>query len=58
VRVVHQRVAAIDAQAKRVRLADGADVPHDRLIGSPDIEVRWGAVERYDEAASARMPHG
>jgi hypothetical protein len=56
--MVHQRVAAIDAQAKRVRLADGADVPHDRLIGSPDIEVRWGAVERYDEAASARMPHG
>ncbi|MFN6953271.1 MAG: FCSD flavin-binding domain-containing protein [Acetobacteraceae bacterium] len=58
VRVVHQRAAAIDPQAKRVRLADGADVPYDRLVVSPGIDLRWGAIERYDEAASARMPHG
>ena len=58
VRMVHQRAAAIDAQAKRVRLADGADVPYDRLIVSPGIDLRWGSIERYDEAASARMPHG
>ncbi|MFN8980978.1 MAG: FCSD flavin-binding domain-containing protein [Alphaproteobacteria bacterium] len=58
VRMVHQRAAAIDAGAKRVRLMDGADVPYDRLIVSPGIDLRWGAIERYDEAASARMPHG
>jgi NADPH-dependent 2,4-dienoyl-CoA reductase/sulfur reductase-like enzyme len=58
VRVVHQRAEAVDPQAKRVRLADGAQVPYDRLIVSPGIDLRWGAIEGYDEAASARMPHG
>ncbi len=58
VRVVHQSVTAVDAAAKRVRLADGAEVPYDRLVMSPGIDLRWGAIEGYDEAASARMPHG
>jgi sulfide dehydrogenase [flavocytochrome c] flavoprotein subunit len=57
VRLVHQRAAAIDPQGKRVRLADGAEVPYDRLVVSPGIDLRWGAIEGYDEAASARMPH-
>ncbi|MCZ8140992.1 MAG: FCSD flavin-binding domain-containing protein [Acetobacteraceae bacterium] len=58
VRVVHQSVVAVDAAAKQVRLADGAQVPYDRLIMSPGIDLRWGAIEGYDEAASERMPHG
>jgi len=58
VRVVHQGVTAIDPAARRVRLADGADVPYDRLVVSPGIDLRWGAIQGYDEAASARMPHG
>jgi len=58
VRVVHQSAAAIDPAAKQVRLGDGAVVPYDRLIVSPGIDLRWGAIEGYDEAASARMPHG
>ena len=58
VRVVHQSVTAVDAARKRVRLADNAEVPYDRLIMSPGIDLRWGAIEGYDEAASARMPHG
>ena len=58
VRVVHQAAAAVDAGAKRVRLADGSQVPYDKLIVSPGIDLRWGAIEGYDEAASARMPHG
>ena len=58
VRVVHQSVVTVDAAAKQVRLADGAQVPYDRLIMSPGIDLRWGAIEGYDEAASERMPHG
>jgi len=58
VRIVHQRATAVDAGQRRVRLADGAEVPYDRLIMSPGIDLRWGAIEGYDEAASARMPHG
>jgi NADPH-dependent 2,4-dienoyl-CoA reductase/sulfur reductase-like enzyme len=58
VRVVHQAASGVDADARRVRLADGAEVPYDKLIMSPGIDLRWGAVEGYDEAASERMPHG
>lgn len=58
VRVVHAAAAAVDPQAKRVRLADGAELPYDRLVMSPGIDLRWGAIEGYDEAASERMPHG
>ena len=57
VRVVHQSVVAVDAAAKQVRLADGAQVPYDRLIMSPGIDLRWGAIEGYDEAAAQIMPH-
>lgn len=58
VRVVHDSATALDPQGKTVRLANGAAVAFDRLIVSPGIELRWGAIEGYDEAASARMPHG
>jgi len=58
VRVVHQGAVSVDPATKRVRLADGAEVAYDRLIVSPGIDLRWGAIEGYDEAASARMPHG
>jgi NADPH-dependent 2,4-dienoyl-CoA reductase/sulfur reductase-like enzyme len=58
VRVVHAEARAVDPAARQVRLADGAAVPYDRLIMSPGIDLRWGAIEGYDAAASERMPHG
>lgn len=58
VRVVHAEAAGVDADARQVRLADGSRVPYDRLVVSPGIDLRWNAIEDYDEAASARMPHG
>jgi NADPH-dependent 2,4-dienoyl-CoA reductase/sulfur reductase-like enzyme len=58
VRVVNDEVAAVDTAGRSVRLANGSPVPYDRLIMSPGIDLRWGAVEGYTEQASARMPHG
>ena len=57
VRVVHDWAAGIDANARSVRLAGGQTLTYDRLILSPGIALRWGAVEGYDEAASQVMPH-
>jgi len=57
VRVIHDRAAAIDAAAKRVRLQGGEALPYDRLIVSPGVDIRWNAIEGYDEAAAERMPH-
>jgi NADPH-dependent 2,4-dienoyl-CoA reductase/sulfur reductase-like enzyme len=57
VTVVHDRAAAVDPAARTVRLAGGATLAYDRLILAPGIALRWGGIEGYDEAASARMPH-
>jgi NADPH-dependent 2,4-dienoyl-CoA reductase/sulfur reductase-like enzyme len=57
VKVVHASAEAVDADARVVRLAGGAQIPYDRLIMSPGIDLRWNAIDGYDEAASAIMPH-
>ncbi|UPY37370.1 NAD(P)/FAD-dependent oxidoreductase [Sediminicoccus sp. KRV36] len=57
VRVVHDWAAGIDAGQRQVRLAGGETLAYDRLILSPGIALRWGALEGYDEAAAEHMPH-
>lgn len=57
VRVVHDWAAGIDPAARRVRLQGGETLAYDRLILSPGIAIRWGALEGYDEAAAELMPH-
>ena len=47
----------VDPNARSVTLADGAQVPYDRLVLAPGIDIRWNAVAGYDQAASAQMPH-
>lgn len=48
---------AVDAQARSVTLADGTRLPYDRLVLAPGIDIRWGALSGYDEAAAEQMPH-
>lgn len=57
VNVVHDWVEGIDPVAKTARLRGGATLGYDRMILSPGIALRWGAVEGYDEAASQLLPH-
>jgi sulfide dehydrogenase [flavocytochrome c] flavoprotein subunit len=57
VRVVHAEATAVDPTARRVTLGDGGSLPYDRLILSPGIDIIWGALPGYDEAAAERMPH-
>jgi len=57
VTVAAQEATAVDATAKTVRLADGTTLGYDRLVLSPGIELRFGALQGYDEAAAAKMPH-
>ena len=57
IRMVHRAATAIDGEARRVTLADGTVLPYDRLVLSPGIDLRYGAVPGYSEAASAVMPH-
>ena len=56
--VVARAIAiAVDAQGRSVTLADGAHLPYDRLVLAPGIDIRWGALPGYDEAAAGQMPH-
>ena len=55
--IARTSATAVDAQARSVTLADGTRLPYDRLILAPGIDIRWGALPGYDEAAAARMPH-
>jgi sulfide dehydrogenase [flavocytochrome c] flavoprotein subunit len=57
IRVVHDRAVAIDATAKRVRLAEGGELAYDRLVVSPGIAFKDKAIAGYDEAAMEHMPH-
>ncbi|MEE4277628.1 MAG: NAD(P)/FAD-dependent oxidoreductase [Halieaceae bacterium] len=57
VEVLHRSAVDIDPVGRRVRLDDGAELAYDRLVVAPGIEIRWGALEGYDEAAAERMPH-
>src|SRR4029450_8600283 len=52
VRVVHAIATEIDPSAHRVRLDNGSTLIYDRLVLSPGIELRWGAIDGYDAAAS------
>ena len=57
VEVVHAEAREVDAAAKRVVLAGGETLPYDYAVASPGVDFRWGAIEGYDEAAVAHMPH-
>lgn len=54
---VDATASRLDRLRRRVMLADGAEVPYDRLIISPGIDFRWDAIEGYDEAASRIAAH-
>jgi NADPH-dependent 2,4-dienoyl-CoA reductase/sulfur reductase-like enzyme len=57
VQVVHARAEDVDAAARTLRLAGGQVLHWDRLVLSPGIDLRWNALEGYDEAAAERAPH-
>lgn len=55
--IIHDRAITIDASRKQIGLGSGALLTYDRLILSPGIDFRWGAIEGYDRAAAERAPH-
>ena len=57
VRLARTRVEAIDAAARTVHLAEGGDLPYDRLVVAPGIDLRFDAIAGYDAAAAEIMPH-
>lgn len=57
VQVVHELAKDVDNKKKTVTLAGGRTLQYDKLVLSPGIDIRWGALTGYDEAASQLAPH-
>ena len=50
VRIVHDRVTAIDAAKRSLSLAGGASVAYDKLILAPGIDMLWDSVQGLQQA--------
>ena len=57
VAVVRDRAAGVDPQARHVTLAGGDRLSYDRLVLAPGIDLLFGALPGYNEAAAEAMPH-
>ena len=57
VTVLEAEAVAIDSAGRTISLTGSGSLAYDRLVLSPGIDLRWNAIEGYDEAAATRMPH-
>lgn len=57
VEVVHASADDVDTTARSVKLSNGKTLRYDKLVLSPGVDMRWGALEGYDEAAAQLAPH-
>lgn len=57
VKVVHQMASAIDRDKKTVKLADGTELPYDRLVMSPGIDLKYDSVAGWGREHEEAMPH-
>ena len=57
INVVHAHAESVDSQAHTLRLSTGQVLQWDRLLLSPGVDMRWDALQGYDQAAAQRAPH-
>jgi len=57
INVVHDWAIGVDRAAKTVTLAGGATLSYDKLVLSPGIDFKEGAVPGWDVSAQNAMPH-
>ena len=57
VRVIRDRVAAIDTGHRRVRLSQGSARSYDRLVFAAGIRFLWDRPAGYTKAVSTALPH-
>ena len=47
----------VDRAARKVIMADGLEIPYDRLVVSPGIDLIWDSVPGYSQEAAEIAPH-
>ena len=53
VHIVHDRVAAVDADKRQLRLDGGATIGYDKLVLAPGIDMVWDSVQGLQAAHAA-----
>jgi sulfide dehydrogenase [flavocytochrome c] flavoprotein subunit len=53
VRIVHDRVVAVDADKRQVRLEGGSTVVYDKLVLAPGIDMMWDQIQGLQAAHGA-----
>ena len=57
INLVQDTAIAIDAEKKVVKTGSGKEIPFDRCVVAPGIELLYGKIEGYSEEASKALPH-
>ncbi|MES9850646.1 MAG: NAD(P)/FAD-dependent oxidoreductase [Candidatus Thiodiazotropha sp. L084R] len=57
VKVVIDRVSAIEPDKKLVVTEGGQQFGYDACVVSPGVDFKWDAIEGYDEKVAERVPH-
>jgi sulfide dehydrogenase [flavocytochrome c] flavoprotein chain len=57
IRVIHDRVIGGDPVKRTVRLADGGNLPYDRLIVAPGTSLLTEQIEGYGPKTAEMFPH-
>ena len=53
VRIVHERVAAVDADKRQLRLDQGSSISYDKLVLAPGIDMVWDSIQGLQAAHAA-----
>ena len=57
VTVALQSATAVDGEKRTVTLSGGMQLPYDRLVMAPGVDLRFDGLPGYGEAAAQEMPH-
>ena len=57
VKVVQDWATGVDAGKKTVSLKGGGKLVYDKLVLSPGIDFKWGAIEGYSREVAEKLPH-
>ncbi|MEL6728729.1 MAG: NAD(P)/FAD-dependent oxidoreductase [Pseudomonadota bacterium] len=55
--LINDRAIDVDPNAKTVSLSGETVLSYDKLVLSPGVDLRWGAIEGYSQDAADILPH-
>jgi len=57
VKIVLDRVSAVEPDKKQVVTESGDRFPYDACVVSPGVDFKWDAIDGYDQSVSDEIPH-